>query len=186
MHTSHAGKHVQRTGWHTPHTAPRVCAQPGTPLMPALPSGFNPWGRQMYKSRHSSTESLGCPHTSGDKHVPPKSCILLMCMDHFPPASIHGKEKAPAFPESRMCCLVCFSQPSCFMSNVRFLEPDLFEEAHQVLGTTSPREMTQEAACARNFWKNSQHLPLLLSSLPEHTCQPCELARTQAERQVHR
>lgn len=140
MHTSHAVKHVQRTGWHTPHTAPRVCAQPGTPRMPALPSGFNPWGRQMYKSRHSSTESLGCPHTSGDKPVPPKSCILLICMDHFPPASIHGKEKAPAFPESSMCCLVCFSQPSCCMSNVRFLEPYFFEEAHQVLGTTSPRE----------------------------------------------
>lgn len=132
---------MQRTGWHTPHTAPHVCAQSGTPCMPALPSGFNPWGRQMYKSRHSSTESLGRPHTSGDKHVPPKSCLLLICMDHFPPASIHRKEKAPAFLESRMCCLVYFFQPSCCMSNVRCLEPDFFEEAYQVLGATLPREV---------------------------------------------
>lgn len=91
------------------------------------------------ESRHSSTESLGCPHTSGDKHIPPKGCILLNCMDHFPPASICRKEKAAAFLERRMCCLFCFSQPSCCVSNIRCLEPDFFEEAYEVLGTTLPR-----------------------------------------------
>lgn len=142
MHTSHAGKRVQRTGWHIP-PQPHACAQPGTAHRPALPSAFTPWGREMYQSRHSSMESLGCPCTSGDKHIPPKSCILLMGMDHLPPASICRTEKLAAFLERRMCCLVCFAQPSCCMSNVGCLEPDFFEEAYQVLGTTLTREALQ-------------------------------------------
>lgn len=95
---------------HPPHSPTRVCPSRNL-LMPALPSTFIPWGKQMYQSKHSRMESLGCLHTSGDKHIPPKSRVFLICMGHFPPASISRNEKAAAFLRRRMRSWSAFPSP---------------------------------------------------------------------------
>lgn len=188
MHTSHSGKRVQRTGWHTPHTAPRVCAQAGT-------SSCQPCQAHLFPGKSRCTNQ-GIPEwRAWGACIPqvtntslPRAMYCSSALGHFPPSSICRNEKAAAFLERRMRSWSAFPSP-------RAACPTL-----DVLNLTSLRKPT---TCwvphgrgrpsrgilylfSRNFWKYSQHLPHLLSSMCKNTCQPCGLAHTQAERQVHR
>lgn len=98
MHTSHAGKRVQRTGWHTPHTAPRVPSQAPSACQPChIYSHIYTLGKAEVPIQAFQHGEPGV-HTSGDKRIPSQE----LCVPHLHvslPSRFHMQEgKSSSFP----------------------------------------------------------------------------------------